>query len=88
MILKSTRGLRAIYNASVDGGKTRSATDHVLACPMQIHVNTPYLLNHALERLLRGRTRRQRYHSFTDYGGGAVATNILRMLQKKRHWII
>lgn len=26
----------------------------VLACMMQIHVNTPYLLNHALERLLRG----------------------------------
>lgn len=26
----------------------------VLAAPMQIHVNAPYLLNHALESLLRG----------------------------------
>ncbi len=38
----------------VDGGKTGSATDRRTGLQMQIHVNTPYLLNHALERLLLG----------------------------------
>ncbi|HCN8552223.1 TPA: dihydromonapterin reductase, partial [Escherichia coli] len=55
-VLKSTHGLRAIlHNASAwMAEKPGTPLADVLACMMQIHVNTPYLLNHALERLLRG----------------------------------
>ncbi|HCK1405460.1 dihydromonapterin reductase [Escherichia coli] len=55
-VLKSTHGLRAIlHNASAwMAEKPGAPLADVLACMMQIHVNTPYLLNHALERLLRG----------------------------------
>ncbi|MFV5026502.1 SDR family NAD(P)-dependent oxidoreductase, partial [Escherichia coli] len=55
-VLKSTHGLRAIlHNASAwMAEKPGAPLTDVLACMMQIHVNTPYLLNHALERLLRG----------------------------------
>ncbi|HFZ8993570.1 TPA: dihydromonapterin reductase [Citrobacter freundii] len=51
-----TQGLRAIlHNASAwMPEKPGASLSEVLACMMQIHVNTPYLLNHALERLLRG----------------------------------
>ena len=55
-VLKSTHGLRAIlHNASAwMAEKPGAPLADVLACMMQIHVNTPYLLNHALETLLRG----------------------------------
>ncbi|WP_248638266.1 dihydromonapterin reductase [Citrobacter koseri] len=51
-----TPGLRAIlHNASAWMAEAPGTPlSDVLACMMQIHVNTPYLLNHALERLLRG----------------------------------
>ncbi|EEQ5729399.1 dihydromonapterin reductase [Escherichia coli] len=41
-------------NDGVMAEKPGAPLADVLACMMQIHVNTPYLLNHALERLLRG----------------------------------
>ncbi|HBL6767062.1 TPA: dihydromonapterin reductase [Escherichia coli] len=41
-------------NDGVMAEKPGAPLTDVLACMMQIHVNTPYLLNHALERLLRG----------------------------------
>lgn len=90
-VLKSTHGLRAIlHNASAwMAEKPGTPLADVLACMMQIHVNTPYLLNHALERLLRG-TDTPPAISFTlpIMWWSAVATNMLRMLQAKRHWII
>ena len=90
-VLKSTHGLRAIlHNASAwMAEKPGAPLADVLACMMQIHVNTPYLLNHALERLLVG-TDTPPAISFTlpIMWWSAVATNILPMLQAKRHWII
>ena len=55
-VLKSTHGLRAIlHNASAwMAEKPGAPLTDVLACMMQIHVNAPYLLNHALQDLLRG----------------------------------
>ncbi|EOZ7588639.1 dihydromonapterin reductase [Enterobacter hormaechei] len=55
-VKSTTHGLRAvIHNASTwlpeKAGHSLSET---LACMMQIHVNAPYLLNHALQDLLRG----------------------------------
>ena len=49
-------GLRAIvHNASAwMAEKPGTPLSDVLACMMQIHVNAPYLLNHALEGMLRG----------------------------------
>lgn len=49
-------GLRAIiHNASDWQAETRGTPlSEVLARMLQIHVNAPYLLNHALESLLRG----------------------------------
>lgn len=51
-----TEGLRAIvHNASAWlAEKPGLPLSEVLSSMMQIHVNTPYLLNHALEDLLRG----------------------------------
>jgi dihydromonapterin reductase/dihydrofolate reductase len=51
-----TDGLRAIvHNASAWlAEKPGTPLTDVLSAMMQIHVNTPYLLNHALEGLLRG----------------------------------
>lgn len=71
-VLKSTHGLRAIlHNASAwMAEKPGAPLADVLACMMQIHVNTPYLLNHALERLLRGHGHAASdIIHFTDYGG-------------------
>lgn len=43
---------------------------------MQIHVNAPYLLNHALESLLRGHGHAASdIIHITDYVVGAAATN-------------
>lgn len=49
-------GLRAIvHNASAWMAENPGTPlSDVLACMMQIHVNAPYLLNHALEGMLRG----------------------------------
>ncbi|EOT8831188.1 dihydromonapterin reductase [Escherichia fergusonii] len=66
----ATPGLRAIlHNASAwMAEKPGIPLPDVLSCMMQIHVSAPYLLNHALEPLLRGHG-----HSasdiihFTDY---------------------
>ncbi|MGQ7147039.1 hypothetical protein ACUOA8_50515, partial [Escherichia sp. SS-MK2] len=54
-VLKSTHGLRAIlHNASAwMAEKPGAPLADVLACMMQIHVNTPYLLNHARARPMR-----------------------------------
>lgn len=51
-----TDGLRGIvHNASAWlAEKPGAPLTEVLSAMMQIHVNTPYLLNHALEGLLRG----------------------------------
>lgn len=90
-VLKSTHGLRAIlHNASAwMAEKPGAPLTDVLACMMQIHVNTPYLLNHALKDYCVG-TDTPPAISFTlpIMWWSAVATNILRMLQAKRHWII
>jgi dihydromonapterin reductase / dihydrofolate reductase len=77
-VLKSTHGLRAIlHNASAwMAEKPGALLTDVLACMMQIHVNTPYLLNHALERLLRGHGHAASdIIHFTDY---VVERGILR----------
>ncbi|QMI37608.1 dihydromonapterin reductase [Escherichia fergusonii] len=52
----ATSGLRAIlHNASAwMAEKPGIPLPDVLSCMMQIHVSAPYLLNHALEPLLRG----------------------------------
>jgi dihydromonapterin reductase / dihydrofolate reductase len=52
----STNGLRAIiHNASAWlAEKPDVPLSDTLSCMMQIHVNAPYLLNHALQELLRG----------------------------------
>lgn len=70
-VLKSTHGLRAIlHNASAwMAEKPGAPLADVLACMMQIHVNTPYLLNHALERLLRGHG-----HAASDIDGKETGT--------------
>ena len=49
-------GLRAIVHNAIAWMAEKPGTplSDVLACMMQIHVNTPYLLNHALEGMLRG----------------------------------
>lgn len=51
-----TTGLRAIVHNASDwqAEKHGMSLSDVLARMMQIHVNAPYLLNHALESLLRG----------------------------------
>lgn len=90
-VLKSTHGLRAIlHNASAwMAEKPGAPLTDVLACMMQIHVNTPYLLNHAWKDYCVG-TDTPPAISFTlpIMWWSAVATNILPMLQAKRHWII
>lgn len=55
-VKRQTNGLRAIvHNASAwVAEKPGTPLTEVLSAMMQIHVNTPYLLNHALEELLRG----------------------------------
>ncbi|POT57455.1 dihydromonapterin reductase [Citrobacter amalonaticus] len=55
-VKESTHGLRAIiHNASAwMAEKPGTPLSDVLACMMQVHVNAPYLLNHALESMLRG----------------------------------
>ncbi|HAM4196230.1 TPA: two-component system response regulator RstA [Escherichia coli] len=81
-VLKSTHGLRAIlHNASAwMAEKPGAPLTDVLACMMQIHVNTPYLLNHALERLLRGHGHAASdIIHFTDY----VVMTICRDLRAK-----
>lgn len=52
----ASNGLRAIIHNASDwmAEKPGIALTTVLASMMQIHVNTPYLLNHALESLLSG----------------------------------
>ena len=54
-VKSTTHGLRAvIHNASTASRKAGHSLSETLACMMQIHVNAPYLLNHALQDLLRG----------------------------------
>ncbi|HDR2162025.1 TPA: dihydromonapterin reductase [Enterobacter cancerogenus] len=55
-VKSQTNGLRAIiHNASAWlAEKPGTSLSDTLACMMQIHVNAPYLLNHALQDLLRG----------------------------------
>lgn len=69
-VLASTDGLRAVlHNASAwtEENPDTSLGD-VMQQMMQIHVNTPYLLNHALEPLLRGRGHAASdIIHFTDY---------------------
>ncbi|EJG2387511.1 dihydromonapterin reductase [Kluyvera ascorbata] len=63
-------GLRAvIHNASGWLAETPGASlSHVLNAMMQIHVHAPYLLNHALEDLLRGHGHAEGdIIHFTDY---------------------
>ena len=90
-VLKSTHGLRAIlHNASAwMAEKPGTPLADVLACMMQIHVNTPYLLNMRWKDYCVG-TDTPPAISFTlpIMWWSAVATNMLRMLQAKRHWII
>ncbi|MEB6377465.1 dihydromonapterin reductase [Leclercia adecarboxylata] len=51
-----TSGLRAIiHNASAWMAETpQTSLSETLSCMLQIHVHAPYLLNHALQGLLRG----------------------------------
>lgn len=63
-------GLRAvIHNASAwQAESTSTPLSNVLHEMLQIHVNAPYLLNHALESLLRGHGHAQGdIIHFTDY---------------------
>lgn len=55
-VMQRCDGLRAIiHNASAWQAETQAvAHSDTLAAMLQIHVNTPYLLNHLLEPLLRG----------------------------------
>ena len=55
-VKSTTQGLRAIiHNASAWlAEKPGTSLSDTLSCMMQIHVNAPYLLNHALQDLLRG----------------------------------
>ncbi|MGX9741773.1 dihydromonapterin reductase [Pseudocitrobacter corydidari] len=55
-VKKSCSGLRAvIHNASAWVPESpRQPLSDVMHAMMQVHVNAPYLLNHALENLLRG----------------------------------
>ena len=52
----TTTGLRAvIHNASAwRAEKPGASLSETLSAMLQIHVNAPYLLNHALQDLLRG----------------------------------
>lgn len=56
IVKEKTEGLRAIIHNAGDwaGEKPGVALPDVLSRMLQIHVHAPYLLNHALERLLRG----------------------------------
>ncbi|RSK69218.1 dihydromonapterin reductase [Enterobacter huaxiensis] len=55
-VKNTTPALRAIiHNASAWQAETPDTSlSDTLSCMMQIHVNAPYLLNHALQDLLRG----------------------------------
>lgn len=90
-VLKSTHGLRAIlHNASAwMAEKPGTPLADVLACMMQIHVNTPYCSTMRWKDYCVG-TDTPPAISFTlpIMWWSAVATNMLRMLQAKRHWII
>jgi dihydromonapterin reductase/dihydrofolate reductase len=50
------KGLRAIIHNASDWQPETAGTplSETLACMLQIHVHAPYLLNHALQDLLRG----------------------------------
>ena len=91
-VLKSAHGLRAILHITPVRGwrKNRSAPlADVLACMMQIHVNAPYLLNHALERLLRGHGHAASdIIHFTDYVVERGSDKHIAYAASKRHWII
>ncbi|MCP6542203.1 dihydromonapterin reductase, partial [Klebsiella pneumoniae] len=67
-----TDGLRAIIHNASDwmSEKPGVPLSTVINRMMQIHVNAPYLLNHAREALLRGHGHAASdvIHS-TDYGG-------------------
>jgi hypothetical protein len=61
----------------------------VLASMMQIHVHAPYLLNHALETLLRGHGMPPATLSISPImSWSAAAINILPTPPAKRRWII
>jgi len=69
-VKSTTRGLRAIiHNASAWQAETPSTPlSETLASMLQIHVHAPYLLNHALEELLRGQGHAASdIIHFTDY---------------------
>ena len=69
-VKSTTRGLRAIiHNASAWQAETPGTPlSETLACMLQIHVHAPYLLNHALEELLRGQGHAASdIIHFTDY---------------------
>ncbi len=73
-VLKSTHGLRAIlHNASAwMAEKPGTPLTDVLACMMQIHVNTPIPTQPCTGKITAwARTRRQRYHSLYRLCGGA-----------------
>lgn len=67
-VLANTDGLRAIlHNASAWVEETPGdPPEDIMQQMMQIHVNTPYLLNLAFEPLLRGHAQSDIIH-FTDY---------------------
>ena len=88
-VKSTTHGLRAvIHNASTwlpeKAGHSLSET---LACMMQIHVNAPYLLNHALQDLLRGHGHAAGdIIHFTDYAyaaSKAALDNMTRSFARK-----
>lgn len=69
-VKSTTRGLRAIiHNASAWQAETPGTPlSETLASMLQIHVHAPYLLNHALEELLRGQGHAASdIIHFTDY---------------------
>lgn len=90
-VLKSTHGLRAIlHNASAwMAEKSGTSLTDVLACMMQIHVNThTYSTMHWKDYCVGTDTPPAISFTLPIMWWSAVATNILPMLQAKRHWII
>ena len=90
-VKEQARGLRAIvHNASAwMAEKPGTPLSDVLACMMQIHVNAPYLLNHALEGMLRGHGHAPATSSILRITlWRKAATSISPTRQAKRRWII
>lgn len=89
-VKSTTTGLRAVlHNASAwQAEKPGTSLSETLSAMLQIHVNAPYLLNHALQDLPAA-TGMLRATSFTSriMWWSAAATSTLPMRPVKPRWI-